>query len=504
MTNIKQKVIRGVAWALIERISVQVVHFLVTMVLARLLTPEDYGTVALLTIFTSIGGAIVISGLGNALIQKKNVSELDFNSVFYFSLALGFIVYFILFSIAPVISEFYGIPALKPIMRVISIGLICNSINSVQNAELNRKMLFHLSFRISLISTISSAIVGLSFALAGFGVWALVWSQVVSAIAGVVAKWFIIAWRPKLQFSFKALKPLFSYGWKMLVSGLLDTTYNNLYGLLIGKWYSSSALAFVNKGRQLPELLMNNINGTLSTVAFPALSQMQDRRDRVRDSMRKMIRVSTFVVFPVLTILAVLSPQIIRFFYGDQWEPAVVYSQLACFGFALWPFHTINLQAIQAIGRSDVFFKLEIIKKIWGVLLIALFLPKGVLVFMVILAFVSGPFGVIVNSWPNRKLLAYSVGMQIKDTMAAAFACMIVGSFSLLLSMGLDCIGFKGNMWWALAHCLIVFFVGVLIYLILMFLFRASAMYDVYCIMRSKIFLKVPLLDRCLSSRLSI
>ena len=317
-----------------------------------------------------------------------------------------------------------------------------------------------------------------------------------------MAKWFFIAWRPKLQFSFSALKPLYSYGWKMLVSGLIDTTYSNLYGLLIGKWYSSSVLAFVNKGRQIPELVMNNINGTLGIVAFPALSQMQDCHDKVRDMMRKMIRVSTFWVFPLLTILAVLSPQIVRFFYGIQWESAVVYFRLACFGFALWPFHTINLQAIQAIGRSDVFLKLEIIKKIWGVLLITYFLPKGVLIFMVILSFISGPFGVIVNSWPNHKLLSYSIVMQIKDTLLSSCVCAIVGFITFFLSMYLDGIGMNHSMLSLFVHCVIVFCIGMSAYLIIMFLFGSLAMRDVYCLMRSRIFQKIPLIDQWLSRRL--
>ena len=329
MSELKGKVIRGTVWAMLERFSNQLVLFIVSLILARLLSPQDYGTVALLGIFTAIAGVLVTSGFGNALIQKKNADELDYNSVFYFSLVLSGLMYMVLFFSAPHIANFYEIDELCPILRVTAFTLVFNAINSIQNAELHRKLLFHLSFRISLISTIAAAVVGISMAYLGYGPWALVWSCITGGVAGVITRWFFIAWRPRLMFSFGALGPLFRYGWKMMVSALLDTGVNNLYGLIIGKFYSRADLAFVNKGRHAPELLMNNVNGTLATVTFPALSQMQDDRIRVREAMRRMMICSSFVVFPLMAVSAVAAERVIPFLYGDQWSESVPYMQLA-------------------------------------------------------------------------------------------------------------------------------------------------------------------------------
>lgn len=435
MDGLKQQVVRGAFWVLLERFSTQGVQFAVSMLLARLLTPREYGTVALVVVFTAIASVVVDCGFGNALVQKKDATDIEFNSVFYLSLAMSVFFYFLLFFTAPLIADFYKMTEIVPIVRVMSFNLLFHAINSVQNAELNRKMLFHLSFRISLVSVISSAIVGIGMAIKGFGVWALVWSSFAGNLSGVISRWFFIAWRPKLMFSLAALRPLFKFGWKMSLSGLIETGYNNLYGLLIGRWYSSADLAYVNKGQHFPELIMNNVNGTLMRVAFPALAQMQDDQERMREAMRRMIRSSTFIIFPLMTICAITSAPLIKMLYGNQWGGAVIFAQLSCFRFALWPFHTINLQAIQALGRSDVFLHLEIVKKIIGLLFVFIFLPQGVVLFMLAVSFVSGPISVVVNSWPNRKLLKYTLLMQLKDVLPAAFLCAILAGCMLLIGL---------------------------------------------------------------------
>lgn len=426
MSELKQKVVKGTFWVLLERFSTQVVTFGVGIVLARLLNPTDYGTIALLTIFTAIAGLLADSGFGNALVQKKNATELEFNSVFYLSLGLTSILYTILFVSAPLVARFYEMPELCKILRLISLTLFFNSINSIQNAELNRKLFFHLSFRISMISTAASAITGLTLVFTGHGVWSLVWMTLAGGFVGVLARWYFIAWRPRLMFSFQALKPLFKYGWKLTVSALLDTGFNNMYGLIIGKYYSRADLSFVNKGRHLPELLMSNVNGTLGQVAFPALAKIQDDRIKVRETMRRMMVVSTFFVFPLMMLLAVTAKNTILFLYGEKWLCAASYAMIACFTFALWPFHTINLQGIQAIGRSDVFLKLEIVKKVLALTVLVVFLSKSVLVWCLAAAFVSSPLSVIINSWPNRKLLNYTLGMQLRDVLPAALVCGVV------------------------------------------------------------------------------
>ena len=435
--SLKSKVAKGAVWTLLEKLSGQIAQFIVGMILARLLTPDDYGTVALTGIFFAIAGVLVDSGFGSALIQKKDADELDYNSVFYLNLALSLIAYVALFFAAPWIADFYKTPVLKNIVRVSAVCFIFNAINAIQGAELTKKMLFHLSFRISLITCLTSAVCGVTLAFLGFGVWSLVWSSLISGFVGVIARWLIIAWRPKLMFSLSRLKPLFSYGWKMAISSLTDQVYVNLTGLLIGKFYTKADLAYVNKGRALPRMAMNEIDATLGRVTFPALVLLQDDKTKLRESMRRTMRCSTFLVFPLMVGVAACAKSELLLLYGPQWIPSTPYMMLACFGFALWPFHTINLRAIQALGRSDVFLKLEIVKKTLGLIVIFSTFRLGVLPWIAISTFVTGPVSVIINSWPNRRLLDYTIGMQIMDVLPTALVCVAEAA----VVFGIDIIG---------------------------------------------------------------
>ncbi len=421
--SLKNKVAKGVAWILMEKFSTQVVGFVVGMILARLLTPSDYGTVALTSVFFAVAGVLVDGGFGNALIQKKDADDIDFNSVFYLNLVLSFVAYVAIFFAAPWIARFYMTPELVAIVRVSAVCLIFNAVNAIQNAELTKKMLFHLSFRVSLITSLTSAVCGVTLAFLGFGVWALVWSSLITGFSGVMARWFIIAWRPRLVFSFARLKPLFSFGWKMAMSSLLDAVYANLSGLIIGKFYTKADLAYINKGRAIPALAMNQVNDTLARVSFPALVLIQNDRDKLRSAMRRMIQCSTFLVFPLMVGIALCSHSIIRLLYGSQWMPAAPFMMLVCFSLSLWPFHTINLKGIIALGRSDVFLKLEVIKKVAGLIVLVASFRLGLLPWMMISAFVLGPFGVIVNAWPNRKLMNYTIRMQLGDVLPTALVC---------------------------------------------------------------------------------
>ena len=480
--SLKSKVAKGAVWALLEKLSTQAVGFVVSMVLARLLTPNDYGMVALTGIFFAVAGVLVDGGFGNALIQKKDADDLDFNSVFYISLLLSFFVYAALFFAAPWIADFYDVRELTMIVRISAICFLFNAVNAIQNAELTKKMLFHLSFRVSLIISGTSAVCGITLAILGYGVWALVWATLISGFVGVVARWFIIAWRPRFMFSFQRLGPLFSFGWKMAVSGLLDAAFTNINGLLIGKIYTKSDLAYVNKGNALPSLAMNQVNDTLGRVSFPALVLMQDDRVKLRDAMRRMIQCSTFLVFPLMVAIAVCSHSIIRLLFGSQWTPAAPYMKLACFTFALWPFHTINLKGIMALGRSDVFLKLEVIKKTACILVIALACRLGVLPWMMVTAFVLGPFSVIVNVWPNKKLLDYTLGMQLYDVMSTALICiaeaLVIFGIGILADRAKSMLGVVDN-----GVCLMVF-LGVK--LVLQFTFGFGAFFILAYVFRLK------------------
>lgn len=432
MGKLTDKVAKGVFWVLLEKSGVQAVHFVVTLVLARLLTPNDYGTVALLSIFISLSNLLVDCGFGKALLQKKNATQTDFNSVFYLSMAIAAGLYAILFFASPLVARFYGVPELKIMLRILALSLIFHSINGVQNVELNRKMLFKLSFRVSWVRVIVSAVVGISFAFAGYGAWALVYSSLAGGIAGVIARQLVIRWRPTLTFSWDSVRELFGFGWKMVAASFLTRAYNELYGLLIGKFYARSDLAFVKKGSHIPKMLGSTADTTLARVAFSALVRLQDDPDRLRNAMRRLISCSSFVVFPLMTCCALVADPLISLLYGDKWLPAVPYVQVTCFVMLFRPFDTINLQAISACGRSDIYLKLIFFRRLVGLVVMAAALPKGVLVFMISSAIVLGPFGVVVNSLPNLKMLKYSILMQVRDVMpslmlSVAMAAVILG-----------------------------------------------------------------------------
>lgn len=426
----RSKIATGVLWQFVERFGLQIIGFSVTLILSRLLTPTDYGTVALLTIVSGVMGNVVDCGFGQALIQKKNAEAIDFNSVFYFSVTMATVVYALIFLAAPYFARFYGIPELGVMLRVSSLVLVFGAINSVQRAELVRKLLFAKSFKISILASLCSATVGITMALRGCGAWSLVCQVVASSLVNVIASWALIKWRPKLEFSASALRGLFKFGWKLSASYFIAEIYGNVHSVLIGKCYSRADLAFVEKGRSLPSVSMQALSGSIETVSYPVLTQLQDEPAMLKNAMRKVIQTSTFVFFPVMIGLAVCTPTILPLVFGEQWRPAIPYMQLVCLQYAWRPIHSVNLKAILAVGQSGVFLRLEIIKRILGLAVIAVALPFGVLPFMIVVALVSDPLCIVINSWPNRKLLGYKLGEQIKDVLPTAvitilMACVI-------------------------------------------------------------------------------
>lgn len=421
----------------------QVVAFLVELVLARLLVPDDYGTVALTAIFFGIANVLVDGGFCVALIQKKDADDLDFNSVFYTNIALSVIAYAVMFFAAPWIASFYKVPMLKEIVRVAAVVFVFNAVNAVQNAELTRKMLFHLSFRVTLITSVVSALCGISLAFMGCGVWTLVWMTLVSGFVGMMARWTIVAWRPKWLFSWKRLGPLFSYGWKMAASAVISTIFTDINSLLMGKFYTRADVAFVNRGWVVPMLTISQVNESLERASFPALASIQDEKAKVREAMRLMMRCSTFLTFPLMVWMALCAPSIIWLLFGEKWLPSVPYLRIFCFTFAIWPLHTMNLNGIKSLGRSDVYLKLEIIKRTLQAVVILGTFRLGVFNWMAISAFVLGPLCVLINAWPNRRLLGYTFGMQLADVTPSAIACLaeaaaIYGVSTLLIGQGTE------------------------------------------------------------------
>ena len=428
--NLKQKVISGVIWRSVEQFGIQIVNFIVAIVLARLLGPDAFGTIALLTIFIALSEVIANAGFGQALIQKKNADDLDFNSVFYFSCVIGICLYFVLFFIAPHVAVFYNLPILKILLRVLALRVIVDMIASVQNSYLSRNMLFKKSFIIAFPSIVFSAIVGICLAIFDFGVWALVWSTLAGCLLNLVLKWLIIGWRPSLQFSFLRLRMLWGFGSKILISNFLDTFFSQLYSIVIGKVYTKEDLAFYNRGDHIPKIGMTCIQGAISSVIFPAFSKIQNDTEKLKEAMHKTMRIASMVVSPIMIGLAMMSRPIILVLLGEKWEFAVPFMQIACFIYVFWPMYAISLQSIQALGRSDIFLKLEIYKKIILLIVLVCTCKYGVII-IALGRLITSPLSMIINVYPNKKLIGYSFKNLFCDLKAGFILSLLVVVFTL-------------------------------------------------------------------------
>ena len=415
-------------WRFAERCGAQLVTFIVSIVLARILTPSDYGTIALVTVFTTILQVFIDSGLSTALIQKKDADDLDFSSVFYFNFVICIILYLIMFVSAPFIADFYKDPSLVSIVRVISLTLIISGVKGVQQSYVSRHMLFKRFFFSTLGGTIFSAVLGIIMAYAGFGVWAIVFQQLSNNAIDTLILWITVKWRPIKKFSWSRLKNLLSFGWKMLASSLLDTVYNNLRNMIIGKLYTSADLAFYNQGDKFPKLIVTNINTSIDSVLLPTMSNEQDNHVRVKDMTRRAIKISTYIMAPLMIGLAFCAKPIVQIVLTDKWLPCVPYLQIFCISYLFWPIHTANLNAIKAMGRSDLFLKLEVIKKFIGMILLVITMNISVMA-MAYSLLISGLISQVINSWPNRYLLKYSYIDQIKDILPNIVMALIMGVF---------------------------------------------------------------------------
>ena len=405
---------------LTESVGTQGISFVVSVILARLLDPSDYGVLTMLTVFIAVSQVFVQSGLNTALIQKKDVDETDLSSVFYVSLLIAAALYTLLFFLAPAIGAFFGMDALSPVLRVLALVLLPGALVSVQNAVIARQMAFRRLMAASLLSTALSGAVGIGMAAAGLGYWALVGQQLTNQLALALVLLRMVKWRPRALFSWARVRVLIRFGWKLLASSLLETGYNNLRTAVIGKKYAQETLGFYNRGKQFPELVMNAVNGSIQSVMLPVLSDEQDDMLRMKQMMRRSVMVSSFLVLPMMAGLAAVAEPLIRLLLTDKWLPCVPFLQICCIDFAFYPIHTANLQAINALGRSDVFLRLELIKKSYGLAILA----ASVLLFDSVYAIawgavVSTLLAAVVNASPNRRLLGYGYLEQMRDVLPA-------------------------------------------------------------------------------------
>ncbi len=419
-------VVTNFFWRFAERCGAQIIQFIVSIVLARILAPEAYGTIALVLVFSQILQVFVDSGLGNALIQKKDADDLDFSSVFWFNVVWCLVLYALMFFCAPLIASFYNDESLTAVVRVLCLMVVVSGLKNVQQAYVSRTMQFKRFFWATLGGTLVSAAAGISIAVLGGGVWALVAQKLVNLAIDTTVLWFTVKWRPKFMFSLKRLKGLFSYGWKLLASALIDTIYNNLRQLIIGKFYSKSDLAFYNQGKQFPNMIVTNINTSIDSVLLPTMSKAQDDPARVKQMTRRAIKTSTYIMAPLMMGLAFCADTIVPLILTEKWLPCVPFLRIFCITYMFYPIHTANLNAIKAMGRSDLFLILEIIKKAVGLVVMLSTIWFGVLVMAYSLLFTSVT-SQIINSWPNKKLMNYSYLEQLKDIIPGILLAVFMG-----------------------------------------------------------------------------
>lgn len=481
MSFSKQSIFANFIWKFAERCGSQAISFIVSIILARLLMPSDYGTVALVMVFLTILQVFADSGFGSALIQKKGADDLDFSSVFFVNITIGLLLYGIMWIAAPAIAQFYGMADLVSLVRVMSLVLLINALRNVQQAYVSKHMIFKRFFYATLSGSIVSAVVGVAMAYMGFGVWALVAQQLTNNAIGTAVLWYTVQWRPKLICSFERLKGLFSFGWKMLTSALLDTGYQQLWQLIIGKIYSPADLAFFNQGQKFPNLIVTNINASIDSILLPTMASEQDNRARVRDMTRRAIKTSIFIMAPMMMVLAFSSVNVVTLVLTEKWLPCVPFLCIFCIDYMFWPVHTANLNAINALGRSDIFLKLEIIKKVVGLSLLFYTMQYGVLA-MAYGMLVSGVASQIINAWPNRKLLGYGYLHQLRDLLPSIILAVISGA----VSYGVGLLPLHLGMLLALQ-----IFAGAITYLILSYVFHVDSLQYLLGIVRPAVMKRI-------------
>ncbi len=429
------KTVKGVGWSFIDNIASSGVTFLVGLVLARLLTPAEYGIMAMIAIFIAISNSIIDSGFSNALIRKIHIDRIDYNTVFYFNLLVSIVIYLLLFFASPAISSFFKEPILINVTRIIGWVVIINALAIIPRTIFVRNIDFKTQTKISLISSISSGIIGIGMALSNMGVWSLVGQQISRQLLNTLFLWIFCKWRPVWEFSIKSFRELFGFGSKLLLSGLLDTIYKNIYYIVIGRFYTSSQLGQFTRAEQFKTIFSSNLTTVVQRVSYPVLSSIQEEPERLREAYRKVIKITMLVTFACMLGLAAVSKSLLLILIGEKWLPAVHFLQIICFSGMLYPLHAINLNILQVKGRSDLFLKLEILKKVIaiGPIIIGIFCGIEYMLYgSVCTSFIA----YFLNSYYSADLINYSTKKQITDILptflVSLFTSAAMWSLSLL------------------------------------------------------------------------
>lgn len=474
--SLKERTVKGVFWSCVERFSVQGIQFLVMIIMARLLTPKDYGLVGMVTIFIAVAQSLVDSGFSQALIRKQNRTETDNSTVFYFNIVVGILLYFILFAIAPWVADFYASPELTTLMRVVCLNVIFNSLVVVQRALFTVNIDFKTQAKASLTAAIVSGVIGISMAYSGFNYWSIVAQQLVNLGLNTLLLWIFARWRPQWIYSWSSFRELFSFGSKLLASGLLEVIYRNMYLLVIGKVFTASSLGYYTRANQFAEFPSSNLTSIMQRVTYPILCQIQNDDERLALIYRRFLRLSAFLIFPLLVGLSSVAKPFVLLLLKEQWLFAATLLQIICFAMMWYPIHAINLNLLQVKGRSDLFLKLEIIKKFIAVIVLCITVPMG-LIAMCIGQIFSSILCLIINTHYTGELIQIGFLQQMQDllpTLLLSLTMWAVVYFTTTLCSD------------SLLQLVVGVLAGVIYYLSLAFFFRFPELKEIHSIVRRK------------------
>ncbi len=434
MTSLKQKTAAGLKWSSIESFSSQGISFVIGIIIARILSPSDYGIIGMILIFTEVSSVFINGGFSAALIRKQNRTETDLSTVFYYNIAVSLFFYLILFVSAPAIAKFYNSPILTMVVRIVSLNMVIGAFGAIQSTILNIAIDFKTQTKITVITLIITGTIGISMAYSGYGVWALVFQGLASTVISTGLLWIFIGWKPKFVFSMRSFKELFGFGSKLMLSGLLDTVYKNIYQVVIGKKFTSAELGFFTRAKGLAQLPSSNITNIIQRVTFPVLSEMQDNITQLGNNYRKLLKMSAFIIFPLMMLLFGLAEPLVKILLTDKWLPAVPLLQVLCFSYMFYPIHAINLNLLQVKGRSDLFLRLEIIKKVLTTIVLFATAPFGVLV-MCYGIIVTSVLALIINTYYTGRLINIGFFKQVKDIFPIMIISFITGYLAYLPSL---------------------------------------------------------------------
>lgn len=426
--SLKDKTVKGTIWSGIDNVAQFGVTFIVSIVLARLLSPDDYGLIGIIAIFTAVCQTLIYAGFSNALIRKKDATNDDYNTVFIFNLGMSLLLYVVIFVCSPFIANFFNREELIDLTRVSSLGMIIGALAIVQQTRLTKRIDFKSQTKITIVASILSGIIGIALAYLGFGVWALVAQQLSSQTIRTILLWYVNKWFPQIRFSYTSFQELFGFGWKLMLSGLIDTIWKELYQVVVGKFYSPATLGQYTRAKQFSTLFSSNLTSVIQRVTYPVLSNIQDDKVRMVPAYRRIIKTTMFVTAICMFTLGAVSEPLLYCLIGPKWHEATIYLPLICIAGSLYPLHAINLNMLQVQGRSDLFLGLEVVKKIIGIAPLAVCIIYGILP-MLYVNLLVGFISFLLNSYYSGKFLGYSSWMQIKDiTPSYAIAIVIACS----------------------------------------------------------------------------